>query len=118
MNGSLLRSMWNRKSKNQQSDVQNLRRSPRLPLQGEVLIKRPGKPTVRCAKGNRSEGGLFLELGTHDLQKGKRVEVILVQEQGSVRELVRMSAIVLRVEASGVALVTYNSSQLKQELRE
>lgn len=107
--------MWGKKTKNSTSDVRNLRRSRRVAIQGEVLIQRPGKPTLRTSIGNISEGGMFLELsGQHDLQKGKRVQIVFVHEDGPLRELNRMTGIVLRVEKDGVALVTYQSSQLKQ----
>ena len=92
-------------------------RSPRRPLEGEeVLIKRPGKPTLKARNGNISDGGLFLYLTDHDLQKGRRVEVIVVREDGSVRDMQRMSGIVIRIDPDGVALVTYKSGELKRQL--
>lgn len=89
-------------------------RSPREPLDGEVIIKRPGKPALKSKQGNVSEGGLFVELPEHDLQKGRRVEVILVRENGTVRDMQRMSAIVIRIDADGVAMVTYRADQLRR----
>lgn len=89
-------------------------RSPREPLDGEVIIKRPGKPALKSKQGNVSEGGLFVELPEHDLQKGRRVEVILVRENGTVRDMQRMSGIVIRIDADGVAMVTYRADQLRR----
>jgi hypothetical protein len=91
-------------------------RSPRRPLEGEVLIKRPGKPTLKTREGNISDGGLYLNLQDHDLQKGRRVDVIVVRESGSVRDMQRMTGIVIRIDTNGVALVTYKSGELKRQL--
>lgn len=89
-------------------------RSPRVPIEGEVLIKRPGKPTLKSKVGNVSDGGLFVSLPDHDLQKGRRVEVIMVSENGTVRDMQRMSGIVIRLDSDGVALVTYKSEDLRR----
>ena len=89
-------------------------RSPRESIDGEVIIKRPGKPTLKSKLGNVSEGGLFVKLERHDLQKGRRVEVILVRENGTVRDMQRMSGIVIRIDSDGVALVTYKADQLRR----
>ena len=91
-------------------------RSPRRPIDGEVLIKRPGKPTLKAREGNISDGGLFLSISDHDLQKGRRVDVIIVRENGTVRDMQRMSGIVIRIDPDGVALVTYKSGELKRQL--
>lgn len=91
-------------------------RSPRRQLDGEVIIKRPGKPTLKARQGNISDGGLFLELKDHDLQKGRRVDVIIVRENGTVRDMQRMTGIVIRIDPDGVALVTYKSGELKRQL--
>ena len=91
-------------------------RSPRGPIDGEVLIKRPGKPTLKAQEGNMSDGGLFLSIADHDLQKGRRVDVIIVRENGTVRDMQRLSGIVIRIDPEGVALVTYNSGDLKRQL--
>ena len=94
-------------------------RSPRYPIDGEVLIKRPGKPTLKSRQGNMSEGGLFIALPHHhDLQKGKRVEVIVVRENGTVRDMQRMSGIVVRLDDDGVALVTYKAQDLRRDNNE
>lgn len=89
-------------------------RSPRVPLDGEVIIKRPGKPALKSKHGNVSDGGIYVQLPQHDLQKGRRVEVILVRENGTVRDMQRMSGIVIRIDAEGVALVTYHADQLRR----
>lgn len=89
-------------------------RSTREPIDGEVIIKRPGKPALKSKQGNVSEGGLYIKLPQHDLQKGRRVEVILVRENGTVRDMQRMSGIVIRLDADGVALVTYRADQLRK----
>ena len=93
-------------------------RSARYPLDGEVIIKRPGKPALKSKQGNISDGGLFVQLADHDLQKGRRVEVILVRENGTVRDMQRMSGIVIRLDADGVALVTYKSEDLRRNNEE
>ena len=93
-------------------------RSPRRPLDGEVLIKRPGKPTLKSREGNISDGGLFVAIQDHDLQKGRRVDVIVVRESGSVRDMQRLTGIVIRIDPDGVALVTYKAGQLKRQLDE
>ena len=54
----------------------------------------------------------------HDLQKGRRVDVIVVRESGSVRDMQRLTGIVIRIDPDGVALVTYNAGQLKRKLSE
>ena len=89
-------------------------RSPRIPIGGEVIIKRPGKPTIKSKVGNVSDGGLFINIKEHDLQKGRRVEVIMVTENGTVRDMQRMTGIVIRIDADGVALVTYKSEDLRR----
>lgn len=90
-------------------------RNARQPIGGEVIIKRPGKSALKAREGNVSDGGLFVKLPQHDLQKGKRVEVILVSESGTVRDIQRMSGIVIRIESEGVALVTYKAAQLRMK---
>lgn len=89
-------------------------RSEREPIDGEVIIKRPGKPALKSKQGNVSDGGLFVYLPNHDLQKGRRVEVIMVRENGTVRDMQRMSGIVIRIDEEGVAMVTYKADQLRR----
>lgn len=89
-------------------------RNPREPITGEVIIKRTGKPALKSKQGNVSEGGIFIKLPQHDLQKGRRVEVILVRENGTVRDMQRMSGIVIRIDTEGVAMVTYRADELRR----
>ena len=89
-------------------------RSPREPIDGEVIIKRPGKPALKTKQGNFSDGGLFVNLTSHDFQKGRRVEVIVVRENGTIRDMQRMSGIVIRIDKEGVAMVTYKADQLRR----
>jgi len=89
-------------------------RRPREAIDGEVIIKRQGKPTLKSKHGNVSDGGMFLNLPSHDLQKGRRVEVIMVRENGTVHDMQRMSGIVIRIDEEGVALVTYQADQLRR----
>ena len=42
--------------------------------------------------------------------------MIIVRESGSVRDMQRMSGIVIRIDPDGVALVTYKSGELKRQL--
>ncbi len=93
-------------------------RELRGPLGGKILIKRPGKPTLKAREGNISEGGLYLNLQDHDLQKGRRVDVIVVREDENVRDIQRMSGIVIRIDPNGVALVTYKAEDLKHHSKE
>ncbi len=37
-------------------------RSSRETINGEVIIKRPDKPTLKAKQGNVSDGGLFVKL--------------------------------------------------------
>ena len=91
-------------------------RTARRPIDGEVLIKRPGKPTLKSREGNISDGGLFVELTDHDLQKGRRVDVIVVGENGSVRDMRRLTGVVIRIDENGVAMVTYKPGELKKRV--
>ena len=93
-------------------------RVPRKPFDGVVLIKRPGKETIKCRKGNVSDIGLFLELKHHDLQKGRRVDVIFVSEEGSVKDMNRMNGIVLRVDPEGVAFMIYQPKELRKVINQ
>ena len=47
---------------------------------------------------------------------GRRVDVIIVRENGTVRDMQRMTGIVIRIDPNGVALVTYKSGELKRQL--
>ena len=90
-------------------------RNTRNSLTGEVLIKRKGKPTLKANKGNVSDGGLYLELLDHDLQKGKRVELIFVTGNEVIRDMDRMTGVVIRIDDQGVAMVTYKPTELRRD---
>lgn len=92
-------------------------RVPREPLKGAVLIKRPGKETIKCKKGNISDIGIYIELKNHDLQKGRRVDVIFVSDEGSVKDINRMHGIVLRIDPEGVALMVYHPRELRSYIK-
>ena len=55
-----------------------------------------------------------MKLPSHDLQQGRRVEVIMVRENGTVRDMQRMSGIMIRIDEEGVAMVTYKADQLRR----
>ena len=106
-------------------------REERAELDGEVYIKRPGKTTLKGDTGNISSGGLYLELVEHDLEKGRKVEIVLVTHKGSIKQISRMKGIVIRTDDKGAAMVTYKQkgnykmaelereeAMLKQELGE
>ena len=100
------------------SDRFDYPRVPRKPFDGAILIKRPDKATIKCRKGNVSDIGLFLELKHHDLQKGRRVDVIFVSEEGSIKDISRMNGIVLRVDPKGVALMIYQPKELRKSVNQ
>ena len=87
-------------------------RDQRHDISGQVYIKRPGKVTLKGSCGNFSEGGLYVELYEHDLERGKKVEIILVRQKAKVREISRMMGIVIRIQPNAVALVTYKKQEL------
>lgn len=78
----------------------------------EVYIKRLGKETLRTVHGNISAGGIYLEIEDHDLEKGKKVEIVLVRREGSVSTVTRMRGIIIRIEGNGIAFVTYKKEDL------
>ena len=90
-------------------------REPREDLNGEVIVRRPGKTTYRSKAGNISEGGVFIELAEHDLQKGRKAELVVVRNNQDIHTMQHMSGIVIRVEERGVAFVTYNRKELKDK---
>ena len=71
-----------RKSK---SPASNFPRNERTGIEGDIYIKRPGKDTLHGSIGNISRGGLYIEILNHDLEKGRKVEIILVMHAGSVK---------------------------------
>ena len=88
-------------------------RKERKKLEGDVYIKRIGHPALRANQGNISDGGLYVELLNHNLDKGCKVEIILVNDAGSVKQMARMKGIVIRVDNKGAAFVTYQKVDLK-----
>lgn len=95
-------------------------RDDRTEIDGEVYIKRAGKATLRGNRGNISKGGLYVEILKHDLEKGKKVEIVLVTQIGSVKRISRMMGIVIRTDEKGAAMVTYKKEDLQtpQELQQ
>ena len=87
-------------------------RAERAPLEGDVYIKRIGQITLHANEGNISAGGLYVMIPGHDLERGKRVEIVIVTKQGSLRRMVRMMGIVIRIDDEGAAMVTYKREQL------
>ena len=87
-------------------------RAKRIPLEGEVYIKRVGQITLRANQGNISAGGLYVVIPGHDLERGKRVEIVIVTKNGSLRNMTRMMGIVIRIEPQGAAMVTYKKQEL------
>jgi len=88
-------------------------RNDRTEIEGEVYIKRLGKPTLRGTRGNICAGGLFVKIFNNDLEKGGKVEIILATQIGSIKRISRMMGIVIRTDESGAALVTYKKEDLK-----
>ena len=87
-------------------------RKDRKKLEGEIYIKRTGHPALRANKGNISDGGLYVELINHDLEKGSKVEIIHVKQQDTVKRMSRMSGIVVRIDQQGAAFVTYKKVEI------
>lgn len=87
-------------------------RDKRAEIDGEVYIKRPGREILRSSTGNISPNGLYVELFNHDLEKGKKVEIIVVKPIGSVKKITRMRGIVIRTDDNGAAMVTYRQKDL------
>jgi len=87
-------------------------RHNRQDIDCDVYIKRLGKESLRAVNGNISEGGIYLELEEHDLEKGKKVEIVLERKEGTVSHISRMMGIIIRIEGNGVALVTYKKEEL------
>ena len=88
-------------------------RDERTELDGEIYIKRPGREVLRGNTGNISTNGLYVELFSHDLEKGKKVEIIFIKHIGSVKQITRMMGIVIRTDDKGVAMVTYKQKNIK-----
>ncbi len=90
-------------------------RSERVKITGDIYVKRPGFPTLRAREGDISEGGLYLHLPEHELERGKKVELVIVSKNGSLRRISRMMGIVLRADKQGVAMVTYKKEGMNTQ---
>ncbi len=90
-------------------------RKERTELQGDVYIKRSGLPTLRSNQGNISDGGLYVLIPEHDLDRGKKVEIVLVSKEGSLRRMSRMMGIIIRTDEAGAAMVTYKKQNLDSQ---
>jgi len=90
-------------------------REDRTMIKGDVFIKRTGVSTLRTNSGNISNGGLYLQIPEHDLERGKKVELVLVSKNGTVRRISRLMGIVIRVDEGGVAMVTYKKDSMNSQ---
>ncbi len=87
-------------------------RDERADIDGDVYVKRLGKTTLRASQGNISEGGLYVQIPEHDLERGKKVEIVLVSKNGSLRRISRLMGIIIRSDEQGVAMVTYKKDNM------
>ena len=94
-------------------------REERTVIEGDVYVKRIGQSTLRANQGNISQGGLYLQIPEHNLERGKKVEIVLVSKNGSLRRISRMMGIVIRIDPQGAAMVTYIKDDMnsQQELQ-
>jgi hypothetical protein len=90
-------------------------REERTDIDGDVYVKRPGLATLRARKGNISQGGLYILIPEHDLERGKKVELVLVSKNGSLRRISRMMGIIIRTDEQGVAMVTYKKDNMNSQ---
>lgn len=90
-------------------------REERTNIDGDVYVKRTGLTTLRASEGNISEGGLYVQIPEHDLERGKKVEIVLVSRNGSLRRISRLMGIVIRTDANGAALVTYKKENMNTQ---
>lgn len=90
----------------------NFPREERTEIDGDVYIKRPGREILRGCSGNISSNGIYVKFFSHDLEKGKKVEIILVKHKGSVKQITRMMGIVIRIDQAGAAMVTYKQKDI------
>jgi len=90
-------------------------REDRSSIDGDVFIKRAGLSTLRASQGNISSGGLYVQIPQHDLERGKKVEIVLVKKSGSVRHISRLMGIVIRTEEKGAAMVTYQKDEMNSQ---
>lgn len=90
-------------------------RGERTDIDGDVYVKRIGRTTLRASQGNISEGGLYVQIPEHDLERGKKVEVVLVSKTGSLRRISRLMGIIIRTDEQGVAMVTYKKDNMNSQ---
>ena len=93
-----------------------LPREERVAINEDVYIKRIGQTTLRSNQGNISEGGLYVYIPNHDLERGKKVEIVLVSKKGALRQMNRMMGIVIRSDEAGVAMVTYKKHDMNSQV--
>ncbi|MFK7816268.1 MAG: PilZ domain-containing protein [Gammaproteobacteria bacterium] len=92
-------------------------RDERTAILGDVYVKRNGFSTLKANQGNMSEGGLYVLIPGHDLERGKKVEIVLVSKNGSLRRISRMMGIVIRTDEQGAAMVTYKKENMNSQQR-
>jgi hypothetical protein len=90
-------------------------REERMFINDDVYVKRTGLSTLRSSRGNISEGGLYVQIPGHDLQRGKKVEIVLVSKKGSLRRISRLMGIIIRTDAQGAAIVTYEKGNMNSQ---
>jgi hypothetical protein len=90
-------------------------REERTIIEGDVYVKRTGLSTLRANQGNISQGGLYLHIPDHNLERGKKVEIVLVSKNGSLRRISRMMGIVIRIDPQGAAMVTYIKDNMNSQ---
>lgn len=90
-------------------------RDDRIEIEEDVYIKRDGHATLRSRQGNISDGGLYVIIPGHDLERGKKVEIVLVSKNDSISRINRLMGIVIRIDAEGAALVTYKKKEMNTQ---
>jgi len=78
-------------------------------------VKRIGKTTLKARQGNISEDGLYVQIPEHDLECGKKVEIVLVSKNGSLRRITRLMGIIIRTDEKGIAMVTYKKDNMNSQ---
>jgi hypothetical protein len=90
-------------------------REERAAINGDVYVKRTGLSTLKANQGNLSAGGLYISIPNHDLERGKKVEIVLVSKHGSLRRITRLMGIVIRTDEQGAAMVTYKKDNMNSK---
>ncbi|QMU60589.1 MAG: hypothetical protein GKR92_02305 [Gammaproteobacteria bacterium] len=90
-------------------------RGERTDINCDVYVKRIGQTTLKANQGNISEGGLYVLIPEHDLERGKKVEIVLVNKNGSLRRISRLMGIVIRTDEKGAAMVTYKKDNMNSQ---